>query len=565
MDKINNINLNNIYPNETLKPVEKQETASSSRAVSSPISEQYPSSVHFNGFFSDLLNNSKFKNSNDKKMYKAIYDSIDKPYQKNLDKLLQTGKLLQANSSDGSSTLQNLYKILATPRAQGLNGKLITEETIRTLANPFLINQNFGDVPTSLTANVLNTSKMHNITKSLGLNSEPKPNTPHSAEDINVLASGTCVAASMEFNLADKKTAEFVRYVEGLTSPEMNVKTNIHYSDISDNLIDAVTLLKEFDVEFKTKDWNNLEVTLKPDEEAIQRARIQSKYRDPGERSLVDALMQATFMQLGSQNTYNSLTDKRYGKFNPNEKGLTEFEKNFTETIVDHSGGKTSVTYQQVDDEARLAGYNHNYETVKKHILDTLATGQNIIIGITEVQEPAKLTKNGQELSLTDITYVNNNPVFNCIDKNNSSIQIEASRLAGTSLNIEGEKFDIVDVVNDKSGLKFISKTPNNKFVEMPASKLINALNEINKNAYKILGGHEMTIINTNVDKNGELYFVCNDTDDDYNGAVEIKAKDLIPKIHHAGIPNNVLHLPKEPHVSIQLLREYEQLKKEQH
>ncbi|MDD3150644.1 MAG: hypothetical protein PHV68_07390 [Candidatus Gastranaerophilales bacterium] len=168
-------------------------------------------------------------------------------------------------------------------------------------------------------------------------------------------------------------------------------------------------------------------------------------------------------MQIGSQRTYNSLTDKRYGSFNPNEKGLTEFEKNFTESIVDNNGGKTSITYQIVDDNAVLTGYNYDIETTKNHLLNALKDGENIIIGITET------------------------------DENN-----------------------------------------------------------------KIICGHEITVIDTRKDEKGELYFVCNDTDDDYIGAVEIKATDLLPKIHHAGIPNKNLNLPEEESYGYYLLKEFE-------
>ncbi len=62
--------------------------------------------------------------------------------------------------------------------------------------------------------------------------------------------------------------------------------------------------------------------------------------------------MQSTFMQLGSENTYNSLTDKKHSEFNQNDSGLTEFEKNFVETIVDYDTPKISMTYQITDENA---------------------------------------------------------------------------------------------------------------------------------------------------------------------------------------------------------------------
>ena len=75
-------------------------------------------------------------------------------------------------------------------------------------------------------------------------------------------------------------------------------------------------------------DYDNANLTFAPDKNAIVRARIQTTNRDPNERSALDVLMQSTFMQVGSQQTYDTLSDKRQGKFNNNDKGLIEFEKN---------------------------------------------------------------------------------------------------------------------------------------------------------------------------------------------------------------------------------------------
>ena len=164
-------------------------------------------------------------------------------------------------------------------------------------------------------------------------------------------------------------------------------------------------------------------------------------------------------MQLGSQNTYNSLTDKRYGALNSKDTGLTEFEKTFVESVVGNDGEKTSVVYQNVDGDI-LKGYFHPADVVQKNIVDTLATNRNVIIGITEADE--------------------------------------------------------------------------------------------NK---RIIGGHEITIVGSKL-HNGELYFVCNDTDDDYVGSVEVKASDLIPKIHHAGIPVEVLGAQEEPDKNKELFKQ---------
>ena len=74
------------------------------------------------------------------------------------------------------------------------------------------------------------------------------------------------------------------------------------------------------------------------------------------ERSCIDVLLQSSFMQLGSQGTYNSLTDKRYGSLSTNDTGLTEFEKTFTE-IHD----KTNANLTQLHGTVEEAKSEWNY------------------------------------------------------------------------------------------------------------------------------------------------------------------------------------------------------------
>ena len=42
-------------------------------------------------------------------------------------------------------------------------------------------------------------------------------------------------------------------------------------------------------------------------------------------------------------------------------------------------------------------------------------------------------------------------------------------------------------------------------------------------------------------DKKGNKYFVCNDTDDGISASIKYPVNELLPKIHHAGIPKSVL------------------------
>ncbi len=360
--------------------------------------------------------------------YNAIAKKLDSQSKALLNGLLKTGVLLDSNSNDKSTVLDNLYKMANEPRIQGLTPKNLLKETIVAIANPYTITQEFGDVPENITREIMDYVK-------------PKQITP---EDLNV-RSASCVATSIEFNLASKMPAEFARMAEGLSSEKYSVTKKLKLTDISPNFVDAIWMLNEFNMKYKINNWEDVEVKLEPDRNAIIRARIQNSFKDPGERSLVDVLMQSTLMNIGSQNTYDSLTDTRTGKYNPDNKGLTDIEKNFTEEIA-QGKPKVSVTYQILDDQGTLTGYECDQQTVQKHLLDALKTNNNVIIGYTQFD-----------------------------DQN------------------------------------------------------------------RVINGHEITVIGAEKSPEGKLIFICNDTDDNKSEPIKWAADELIPLIHHAGLPKEVL------------------------
>ena len=225
----------------------------------------------------------------------------------------------------------------------------------------------------------------------------------------------------------------------------MSVNKKIKLSNLADNTLDAVWLLNAFEIPYEAKDFNEAVLKFAPDKNAIVRAHIQTVDKDKYERSSLDVLMQSTFMQVGSQQSYNTLTDKRAGKFNQNDKGLIEFEKTFTESVVEDKN-KISVTYQKVDENAKLIGYEMDFETIKRQIIEALKSGDNVIIGYTQT------------------------------DENNT-----------------------------------------------------------------IVNGHEITITDVKLDKNGKMIFICNDTDDGISRPVEYSEDYLLEKIHHAALPQNIV------------------------
>ncbi len=373
----------------------------------------------------------------EKKKYNEISESLDGNYRKKLEYALKSGKLLKNDSDDNSSVLDNLHKILKEERDPGLDGRTLVKECLDILYNPFVITQHGEDIPREYKLPVLGlaTNMSDDMSELESLNYE-----------LDNFHTGTCPTASVEFDLATKHTAEFFRIVEGLTSPKNEAYKMIDMDALNEDSLQASWLLEAFKTPHKKVGFDKALVLLKPDEHAIVRARMQNNHRDKGERSMIDVLMQSTMMQLGSQQTYNSLTDKRApNAWTEDNGGLIEFEKTYVESIMENKN-TTSVVYQKVDENGRLAGYEKDFATIKKELMDTLAMGHNIIIGYTWP-----------------------------------------------------------DPDNDNK-----------------------------------LAGHEITIVGTRTGKDGETIFICQDSDDDLDKPIEMSESFLLPKIHHAGLPDEI-------------------------
>ena len=77
----------------------------------------------------------------------------------------------------------------------------------------------------------------------------------------------------------------------------------------------------------------------------------------------------------------------------------------------------TSVIYQKVDQQGRLEGYEKDFATIKKELLDTLAMGHNIIIGYTWPDPDNDNRLAGHEITIVDAkTGKNGETIFICQD-----------------------------------------------------------------------------------------------------------------------------------------------------
>ena len=419
-----------------------------------------PTSVRAEGYKTNAIIRTELATRDEKKKYNELVKELSPAYRKKLEYALKTGILLKNNSDDRSTVLDNIHKILKEERDHGLDPLTLVKECLDIIQNPYVITQTCEDIPQEYKTPVLGI--ITNLSEDMNVLEQAN-------YELDNMHTGTCPTASVEFDLATKNPAEFFRIVEGLTSPKHEVYKVIDMDALSEKTLDAVWLLNKFKTPHEIVNYEKAVVKLKPDDNALIRARIQNHHRDKGERSIIDVLMQSTMMQLGSQQTYDSLTDKRApNEWTCDDGGLIDFEKTYVESIMENKN-TVSVTYQKVDENGRLAGHEKDFATIKKELLDTLAMGHNVIIGYTWADEE-------------------------------------------------------------------------------------------NENR---LSGHEITIVGSRTDKNGETIFICQDSDDEFAKPIEMPESFLLPNIHHAGLPQEIADRDFEYEDSWKInIKEFEEFRK---
>lgn len=315
--------------------------------------------------------------SNEQQKYDEILHSLPEKSVVEFENLHKHGVLADKKSNDKSSTLDNLYKILTTERAGGLDKTAILCETIGHLNNPYLISQKSDNSITNYLEAVFS------------------PKTPLYEKE----NSSTCTAACIEFDLAKQEPAEFVRFIEGLTSPAVEVEKTIDLDNLADKTLDAIWLLNIFEIPHEEKNFNKAKILLKPDDMVLLKIGLENKREKfSKQRNTIDTLLQSTFMNVGSQQSYNSLTDRREGNFNVTDRGLIEYEKTFVESIV-RNKNIISVNYQKINDKGEITGYEADFPTIKQQLLETLARKENIVAGLTNKTNSGKLK--GHEIVIT--------------------------------------------------------------------------------------------------------------------------------------------------------------------
>ena len=129
---------NSIISNYKITPV-----MAAKQGVSKPVMENTrttsPSFKGGNEGASNISVRTSLSTKEEKAEYNYLTKHLDKDSKKTLNMLLRSGVLLRNDSNDGSTTLENLYKMMSTPRAEGMSPELLLKHTIRTLMQPSML------------------------------------------------------------------------------------------------------------------------------------------------------------------------------------------------------------------------------------------------------------------------------------------------------------------------------------------------------------------------------------------------------------------------------------------
>ena len=473
--------------------------------------------------------------------YAEVSSMLDPEARVELSKLLKSGVLLNNNSNDGSSVLDNLHKMATEPRIKGLDTKNLLTQTIQTIANPEVISQNFGDLPDAVARSVFRHSA------ELGVKS---------ADEINVDRNGsnTCVAASLEYDMASTAPAEFARFAAALSSDDYTVTKEMPLEQIAGNKEDSLWVLQNFNIPYEETENGTVKINISPDRNAIIRARVQTSYQDEGERSALDVLMQSAFMNVGSQNTYNSLNDTReVGAFYDagDRSGLGSLEVALTSNMVGDKP-KDTVFSQIVDNEGKLqpvlGGYNA--ETVAAIISEKLpeVLPQNLneiepetfmevmpdmVMSVaTEALETVLSAKSTPELQQQMAEILHKEIISSLCNKPTNDLGSFCSANMPEIAQETVRKTTLV-IVQDimKSSILASLQQGNNVMVGYIG---------IDEEAGTYTGGgHEINIIDSEEAPTGETVFICKDTQE--SEPVYILESQLLPRLYHTSLPQDLI------------------------
>ena len=460
-------------------------------------------------------------------MYNRVYTALNREGKEHFKSLYKQGVLTDITADNNHSTLYHLYAILATPRARGFKAENILNETVRLLNKPYLISQKFPKLSENMAKLILTVRNNPSLNRA----GEPAPPKPLTRSDLNVDFSSDCVPASTMFYMADKNPSELARHISELTSPLEAFYEKAKLTEISpENPKEALEILDYYDIPYVQIGPDELQIKVELPIAGKLRGINDSQRRNYNNgRSGIETVYQSALAYLPTR-SYDPATGQRDAMEATvatlyQIESLTDQEKNELAGILQNSKSplKTRQAFMN-----RLTTLNPKLSYAERTQIQEALQAESR--GLTEIEKTLLETIIKDNGGVSSVTY---QVVAGKADPRPGEEM--NSYLYGYTRTFEQTTADMIEAL--KQG----------EFV------IIGITDTDSRGA--IIGGHEITLTGAFLDeKDGEIKFMVVDSDDDTPTPVIRSARELIPRIHHAGLPNK---LAKKIHDEINSVESY--------
>ena len=441
------------------------------------------------------------------RLEKALTDPLDK---QRLNALLQKGVLTDTAGDDSHSTLYYLSKLLDAPRAEGLSNVQSVRDTIALLDRPFADHQDFAPLRPDIAHRVMDALANPRFDK----HQQMAPPQPRSLNDIFVIDSNTCAAACQMSRLASQSPKELTRMLEQLSSPDKTIYEKATPHELSPEApAMAEELLKSFNLDYHKQPDGSFIVEYPAPHIGYLRAINAQLNPTLNASTGMEALFQTTMVYNSAKKTYDPATDKRdaldLGQVAiQNSMSLTDEQKEALFQLFDNprADDVRQKVMQSIDQLPSVTPAD------KTAIMNALFSES---VGLTEDERTLmeRIMEDGE--AMTPVTFQ-----ITGARANPSRADEGKNYLYGYTRTFDEMTNDLVTALQNHSeiiiGITFSDRG------ELPGGHIL-----------KIQGYQRNP-------KTNEIEFLLADSDDDQDTIVVQPASELVPMIHHAGLPHSM-------------------------
>jgi hypothetical protein len=451
-------------------------------------------------------------------MAATVFQALPSAQQDEFKRLATQGTLANTKGDDSHTLLYYLHKLITSPRAPGLNPKLTLAETVNWLANPNDVNQD----------NAV-TTKAERTALWQAAQDPALPTgwaTPHSVDDISAKDAYNCGPASILSRLAEEQPKELARLIEEASSPTLSATEVVQASDVQPSLTaagagvwgnlpstqKALAVLQAANLQATPISSTAFKVSLPVPVSGLQRAVFAQRHPTPFAGRGVEALMYSLVVHNGSRHTYDAATDERWGYLQNlsliNDASFLSNDLKVNLINVLNNTGNPKLA--KVRALAMLAASPAVDKAQGKALLDKLFATENKGLYADEEILMQSVLDDDVNWRNVEVQQLGNDP-----NTSNGSVLL-------------GYKRSFEQTTNDILQTLWQGHTP------------VVGINFMDNEGY-VRGGHIIKIGGYQVDPtNQELWLLVSDSQDTHKGYVPKRASELIPMIHHMGLPDAI-------------------------